>query len=815
MELRGINPQGDSVSASIKSLAEVNKNEFETYQYGSNPHSVVYTNGMTNQKREVDLQEVAQASGIRNVQFHFDPEQAKSEGLIVPRDIDKGVAYNLERIKTDDLRQKYLAEKGYKNVVQDGDDFYSFENGKMYPINNKDGLDASDLVRLVAHAGRDIGSATAATAAIGGGAVAALPSGGSSVALGVAAAGAAGAVGGTIGEGAQRGFDKLIGADADKYNSQLTGGEEAAAAGKDAAIAGVGGALQPIGAAAVAGAKSLAAPALEKFGGEWGAMAAAKAQAGSALSRLPQGFMQKFASEEQMSAQAALTDTLDLAGQKAMTAEQVKGATGEAANMLKSGAQKPPMGEAEQAFYQQGLRQKYTSDTVQAAKQAQVDSIVESTQGDMDKSRLAELAAQQQENAKKFFGQAGYKKEMETVLSDMSDADASRAAQQKIVTGQASKFARNIGVKVETDPATGEVLGLDSTTFKNFVDNQRDGIFDLAKEHLDSQRAGAAFMETVPSDMVKGQTVSRIRSVVNDLDPALYKGELKEAGKDLINAVEGHAQGANGDVRNAVERFHSLAIDAAEGKNVNPKSRDAIDAINGAMQRYDVASTSARDAVQGYYAGFNKLMEVKSILGKNRGANTPEAFENMIRGLDQIAQSVGDHESRLIQPLVNATHLDMILTGEARTSQPLRNMLTPMAREHMDALQFIKEFDSGAGKERIATSSNQTKKVLGAVAGGIRAKMAGESVVGGMMEGYALSHLVPNTPMGAGKLLSKAGQKISGAAASLVQKGGSAALEGLDSIPGSTAAKAGFTGNLIAETVEEGAVNKMRRRGNE
>lgn len=810
MELRGTNAQGDDVSASIKDLAEINRKDGERVDYGSTPQNVVYTHIGTGKQREVDLKEVAQASGIQNVYFNFDEKTARAQGLIGEREVDPGVAYNLERIKTDDLRKKYLGEKGYgNNVLQDGDDFYTWENGKAYPINNKDGFDASDLIRLAAHAGRDIGSGLAATAAIGGGIVAAGPSGGTSIAGGIAAAGAAGAIGGTIGESAQRSLDNLAGTDAAKYNSQLSPKDSMLSAGKDAVIAGVGGALQPVGTAAFSAGRSILASAAEKLTGEWGAMAAAKSQASAALTRLPQGFMQKFASEEQMSAQAALTDTLDLAGKKAMTADQVNAATGEAANMLKSGAQKPIAGEAEEAAVQQGLRQKYTSQTVEAAKAAQSAAATEVAEKTADEATKSGLATKLINNAKKFFGEGADAKDMTIAFSDSSSTEAAYAAQQKVVAREASKFARGAGLKVDIDEASGAALGLEQKSFKEFIGSQRDTVLDTAEEALQKQRTGSIFMDTVPSDLVKGQTVTRLRQVVNNIDPTLYKGEMKAAANDLISAVEQHTQGANGEIRDAVEKFHTMAIDAAETK-LSPKAKDAIDAVNGAMQRYEIASTTARDAVNGYYQGYNKLLSTKQAYGSNAIIDSPTKTLDMINSLNSTSQAVGDFTKELTRPLVNASYLNNILTGESMKIEntavvdQARGLLTPSAREQFDALEFVKHFDTSAGKE-VVSQASKASGLLGAAIGAGRAAMHGDitGMVTGAIEGYAGGRA-------AGIL-----KNVAKPAGQAVLKGGSEALEYLGRNQSSTFKAAGFLGNIGAESLEEDQINKMRRRGNE
>lgn len=812
MELKGISPEGDAVKATIPEFIEKMQKPMESYSFGHSPTQVIYTDRSTNAQRTVDLQEVAQAAGIRNVSFHFDVKQAKDAGLYEERDIDQSVAYNLERIKTDGQRLQYLKDKGYANPLRNGDDFYTYENGKIYPINNKGGFDLSDFVRMGAHAGRDIGAALGATAAVGGAAVGAVPTLGTSVVAGVAGAAAAGVAGGVTGEAMQRVGDKLLGAEADKYNQNLTGTEEGMALAGDAAMSGIAGAAQPLMALGGAALKTgVIAPALEKLGGEWAAGQAAKLQAQGALARMPQGYMQRFATEEQMSAQAMLNDGMSLLKDKALSAEGMNAVTAEA-KALASGAAKPVPDAAEELFFQQGLRQKFESQTIQQAKSAQYDRMFADAQAAAGEADKAAFIEKQKQHAFDFFGKSGLKKDLETIFDAGADIDASRAAQQRVVAGSVQRFASSIGVKLEKS-LDGEVVGFESASFKRFADRQFDEVFGHANDVLNSQRASAAFFNRTPDGGLKGVVSKEINASVGALDAAAYSGTLRPAARELVEAIAEHGPGQTDRIRAAAEAFQSLAVDVADNTRVTAKTREAMAAITRSLQKYELGSTDAPAAVNGYYAGLNKLVEVKSIFGVNRGAHTPDVFERVVVGAAELSKTVGDHDASLVRPLIEASHLDQILTGEANANPVFRAMLNPAAREKMDSLQFVREFGAATGKDRLASGTDQQKRLVAAVGGGIIGKMTGMGFAEGAAAGYVSGNALPGNVSQGLKMLGRAGETTKAVLGKSAAASTRFASDVLDRAPGTTAAKAGFGKNLLTTGTEEEGVRRMNNRG--
>lgn len=775
MELRGVDENGNFVKAPIKDFAEKMRKPVETVSMGGSPTSFVYTDRTTGQTREVDLQETAQAVGIRNVQFHFDPKQARESGFLGDRDIDKGVAYNLERIKTEPLRLEYLRDKGFQNVVKNGDDYFAFDGGRMFPINNREGLDLSDFARLGATAGRDVGAGAAATAAIGGSAIA---TGGLGLAGGIAVAAAAGAAGGVAGETAQRAIDSLVGADAAKYNRRLSVGEEVEEVGKSALIGGIGGAAQPLLAAGGAKlAEKAVAPAMEfvaeRAGSEFLANQAAKMQANALMTRLPQGAMSRFASAEEASTMAMLNEGKALLKDKSIDAGMMKRITGEGAELLAPGAAKPARDAAEEHFIQAGLRKQYETSAIREAR----EMAVRTAEAEV---REKEAVAAREGLVEAWKGKAEtsfptFKKELETIFNPETSLDTSKAAQEKIVASQAKNFSSATGIKLERDPATNQVLGLDSTSFKQFVGKQVDNVLTESGEYLNSLRTTKGFLNKLPDDRMKGSLIQSINQTLAVTDDAASRAALQ----DLKEQVVRHGSDMTGDgLRPLNDAFTNVAAmhrAIVDNPSLKRSTRTAFDWLDVAMREYDTASSTAPDIVSTFYAGHNKAVEMKILIADSKGAYNDEVFDNVVRGLDQLTRTTGDSAGSFTRPLVEAVHMDHILS-RGNAASPVVDMLTPAAREHMNALAFVKNYEH-YGKKVIPTESSESKQAKRFGAGALNAGLAmvrGGDVSDAFIAGYLGGGILQS---GKAQLVKKAAGKAAGAISGAVKGAGKKAIE--------------------------------------
>jgi len=807
MEISGVNSEGKVVRASVQELGEKLKQKGEDMTYGSSPTHVVYSDRFTGKQREVDLQEVSQASGLKSVDFHLDIEQARKAGAYEDKDIDQATAYNLERIKSNTQRQQYLADKGHKpgTVFKDGDDYYSFVNGKLSPINNRPGFDVSDLTRMAAHAGRDIGATIGSVAAIGGGAVAAVPSGGTSIVAAAALSGGAAMVAGSLGEEAQRAADRIAGNDAAKYNARMGVVEELQSRGQDALVAGVAGVAQPFMNAATAKlGQNIVAPIVKNMG-DWGKTAAAKLEmAGAMALRMPQGWGQKFASEGTMAASSAMAEGRDMLTKGTLKPGEAEQVTRESLEMLSPGRAKPPAkiaaGQAEQA----AMRSQYESATIQKAKERSINELSAQAAAKAEADAAAASIAKNQQTSQVVF--AEHKKDIEVLFDPEASLDTATAAQRKIVTATAQKAAKSYGMKLDTEAVTGLPTGFEQESFDNFVQKQYGLIFDGAADSLNASRQAHMFLQKAAPDAVKQETSTAMRTVINNFDPSIMNGELKGAAKSVLEAIEGHNEHNTTPLRDAVEIFHNLSAKVGDAP-MPGKSREALDTFNGSLHVLEVGSTYHPDVVNGYYAGLNKLMETKGILAKNRGAQTPELFEKVTRQLDQLARTTFDHEGASTQNLINAVHMQDILAGSKQT---IADMLSPDSRVNMKALEFVSSY-AAPQKEVLSTNYTKGQKLAagaaGMVLGHLTDTVTGSPGISTLMMGKAAYDNPAALMKGSGGIRSLLGPVVSGAKA-LAEKTGKAASEVL---AGGNSTKAAAARMYGTEQFEEKKLREWRK----
>lgn len=706
MEIQGYDSTGSLVRAPVGDLVEKLRRPGEVAQMSPLPHVYSFSDGRGGEARTVDLQEMAQAAGMTSVAYNFDPAAARKAGLIQDREVDSGIAYNLERIERDVDKLDFLKTKGYQNVVRSGDDYYATTGaGKFEPINNRDGLDWSDVIRMGAHAGRDVAAGVAGAygvaAAVGGGVVA----GPAGAAAGLAAGAAAGAAGGVAGETAQRLLDKGLGAEADRYNSELGVGDEAARLGRSAGMGALGGATEFGAAVAGPALRAGVAPVTKNFG-EWGAREAAKAQAGWAAARLPGGYMQRFASPEQAVAQDLLNEGIQAVGRKAMTPGELGEVTKEATE-LAAGAAKPTGDVAQNLAEQQALRQAYESRTITDAATREFEDQARKVEA----GRLAKSFADKEEilREKAMEHYAPRKVELETIFDDAADKQKSIAARDAITDEQINLISREAGVKVERE-AGGRVVGLHGPSLGKFIQKEAGEIVETAEATLFDSRGAASFLEQVPDATIKGAVSTQIRQELKAL-PAELAGTLRSTLQSI--SMHGRPQSGEG-VAEAFTASHK-ALAAAERGKLSGTERVAVENVRTALETYDMAATRAPEVVRSFYTGMRETGAAWPQVMRDAFPDHTETSK-MFEMLRNIAAGTHDPSGQTTSRLGTVLQLDFQLQNPASQSPYIaRNLLGDRIASRMRSLDYLYTRDFGA-REQIKTRTGGVRSLMDGLA---------------------------------------------------------------------------------------------------
>lgn len=746
MEFEAIS-NGKTVRASYQDLAKAAANDGERMLgMGSTPYEVIYQDDERRVRRTVDLREVASASGLDKVDFKFDRDKAIELGLMSKdAKVDQGDVYNLERIKTEEGRMKYLTDKGYAGIIKNGDAYYGTKDGSIVPINYTTGLGVDDVTRIGASAGQMVGSGLAVTAAGG----ASIVTGGAALA-GVVGAGVGG---GVAGEAAQRGFDKLVGADAAKYNAELSASEEAVAFGKAGAMGALDAATGQVAGRALAAGKQGVAAGLEAAAGKMGAAnplkqwsegTAVKMQMSALEQRLPSGVFGGAQSEEVAAAQSLLQ-----AGQKKGVSTGTRQESLETAKGLVDGSLRRGAVASEEEMAQQAiLRQQAEALSQKAAKE----------QGESFASELAKKTGRTQDQilveekfkdtSRELFG-SKYAKELDEIFAEGGSKEAADAARSKLEAEVVDRFAKQSGIKVARDPVSGFVTGVDQDSMRSFLSKTVDTTFTDASEFIKASKTKINPGDIIPPSAVKQETITALNGVAGALkDKAL--GELKTDVSKVVAAVKGHTEDAASQarLRDAIGALEDRVRTQYGSSGVNEQTAMALRRIEEATSRYQINATSNVEGlqqvlnIQGEYMTMRK-MAADGVL--DSGGGTAKFME----GMQTLERLTGDSRATNIREAVAALDLEATLRG---VKSEVRSLMEPGERAYADAFQFIRH-----NTIQKATGAKAKEGILGKVAGNPMAEEVMELVAGLVPGGRAA--------LAATRLAGASGVALSGAAA--------------------------------------------------
>lgn len=714
---------GEVHSFNVKEFAEKMVKGRETYRMGNSPTEFIYNNPNNGKERSVNLLEVAQSVGIKNVQFKFNAEAMQKQGFMnTEHEPDNDVAYNIERIKTAKGRANYLRDKGYQDVYQDGDNYFGMKDGMMIPINNEDGLDSTDIVRFVANLGRDVGSAAGVTAAIGGGAVAAPFTGGATLAGGVAVAGVAGAAGGVIGEAAQRGVESVFGIEASKYNSEMTASEEAASAGESALIGGIGGILQPLMAFGGGKIAGLVGRKLSGSSNEFVKTAATKLEASSLSAKLPQGYMQKYASSEEAAAATEMGKAVAAKGRGDISTEGLGKVTSETEEMLASGVAKKSENEMVEDATQGALEQTWKSKELAKAENEAIRKKTAQANDEALERQISEGVEKAKVSVMDEYGGKSLqmKKAAEVMFDPDSGLDEALIAKNKMINTKLASMKKRFGMKY-SEAGDGTVDGIEKASLDKFMMKEVTEIFDNADQYLGSFRHNAPTLEIVPEDGIKKTVIDSLSAEVKNM----ASPEDSAAVKSLITAIDGHGVNDSKVIRDAFDNFHNVVKDS-ESPNLSK--------VVESLESYEMMATKGNAAVKGFYQGQRKRVEMMDLINSADSTWDNDLVRNVVYGMQDLTRATGDLDARWTEKLIDGLHLQSVLTGNE--SIGLSELLTPTSRKSYQNFNFISQFDDYLGNERykaMTATDRASKKAL----------LYGGGVMTGLMRGSGLleSHM--------------------------------------------------------------------------
>lgn len=776
MEFEAIK-DGKVVRTSFDKLANAGKIEGEKFVgLGSAPYEATYQDPERGTTRNVDLRQLAQASGLESVNFKFDRDKAVEQGFMAKEaKVDQGDVYNLERIKSEAGRMQYLTDKGFTGIVKSGEGYYGTKNGSIVPINATVGIGLDDVTRIGAHAGRDVGAAIGATAAVGAG----IATGG----LALAAGAASGAAGGVAGEAVQRLGDKVFGAEADKYNKQLGFAEEA----KGVAVDGAVGAASFVGGQAIgrAGAalKGAAAKGLEAGAekaralganavAEWGEGVAAKAQMSVVEQRLPGGAFSRFSSEENAAAQQLIS----AGNQKGITAGTRKEAAQAAEGIIDGSLRKGATASAEEQAMQAQLREGHeqiAKRAAQEAEKAKLTSLVGKTGRD---EATVVFEERMKDRAKEVFPQFG--KELDEVFAEKGSKEAADAARGKVESHIVDSFTKATGLKLEKDTA-GKPVGIDQDSMRSFVSEKVTQTFGDAEDFIRSAKAKIAPGDVIPDSAIKQEVTSQLNATIGAVKDALPL-EVREQTKKVIAAINKHADNKESrlallDATDALE--DSIRKNYGSGGVGKNTADDALTQLEEQLAKYHASSTSNVDGLEVALNVQKKYMSLK----KMRADGVFDADGGTAAFMDEmktLARVTGDDRASGITQSITALDMESTLRGKA---SPFRDLLEPGEREFADAFQFIRHntIEKGAG---------EVKK--GVVGKAVAHPMAeeGMELMAGLVPGGRSVLAAARLARSAGGVAGAAGSGVR-AAAEAARGLGSAAASGTRAVAGNRTAQ--------------------------
>lgn len=691
MELQGVDSNGKLVKARFDEFAKDNTGESEVFAgVGSTPAHARYRNTKTNEIREADLRLLAEQGGLSKVRFKFDPEMAKEMGFINKNSVDTGMAYVVERIRSDNGKNQYLKDKGYVNIFNDGDDFYQAKDGYITPINNVDGIDRSDFMRIAAHAGRDVGAASAAIAT----GIGSAATGGAAL-LGIGAATAAGAAGGEM---VQRGVDKLIGSDADKYNSRMDLGDEALGVAKDAAVGAVTGIVgqgaTAVGYKALAAGSKAASGIAEKAGVEaaskWFGDYAAKKEAGYVAASMPGGWLNSAKTAEEAKAIEIMKDTM----QPGKTIEAVKEGTKLAQGELALGRAKESGNQAaaQSAEFSQNTLRELFKQNEEARMLEQSKNIMEKNVFDAGRAqRVSAYREDAREKVKEVFG-GKYGKEVDEILSP----ETSKAVADRHVAQIEKEFFTDIknstGVKIGYEKSTGgfdvnEASLIDWTS--KMINDKADKVGMNADHYA---QAGLKFAK-VPSDQEKGTLLSlldkaaeTVRTAGSDIGS---KASVDTASviENLSKVISKQSPVNTDDTTFAIRQFMKQAREVAGDGSIPPSVHSAMKNVSNLVFGYAESGSANLRALDAAYTLHNKAIDSKELL-RDAIYSDKGGINFVVGHFDDLCRTAGDYNGVESSAIAKMWYLKSKVDGNVdKEAFNLMNDVDRMQVGSLEALQ--------------------------------------------------------------------------------------------------------------------------------
>lgn len=712
MELQGLDENGQIVKARFDDFAKDNAQDGEVFAgVGSTPAHIRYRKG--DQFREIDSRELASQAGIKQVQFNFDTKMAKEMNLL-QSDVNSGVAYNLERIRSDVGRREYLVGKGRAGVFNNGDDYFAVENGYVKALNNEDGFDWSDVARLGAKAGRDIG-AIAGVAAVGAGAAA---TGGAAL----VAVGAAGAGGAAIGEMGQRLFDKAIGADAAKYNAKLSGAEEVVGAATDVgagALQAVGGqfASKAIGFAGMKAAQG-AAQITEKIGSEkaaaWTANVAARRESGYLASQMPGKWLQSAGSAEEAKAMSILKES-SLPGK---STESIKKGISEAKE-LTSGKMKVPTDpskeatDIDQAQLQQIFKNKTAQQEAQKAEQEAADEFSKSTLAEREES----FKQDQIQTAKDVFSGA-HGELIDKVFSPTVTQNEAAVAAAKVESSFVKSLSKNTGVKIETD-SSGRAIRVDDESLVRFTTKKIEQEVDAVASNADKSATFGFDFLRAPTEHEKAFLSGELKNAIGSAEKIAGTMSDKEASgvigtiTRLKNAIDGHTNLTNEDATHAIRQFIKDSREYASMGNLPPSVHNMLENANNAVFAYATENSKQPMMLDMAYAAQSKVLDMKKLI-RNEIHGQDGGVEFLVKHLNDMSRIGGDPSGEVASEVAGLWHMKLKLSGG--DSSKAFSLMNDKSRLQYSALDAVKNHGTLVPKKASIDTAPAEESLMSSIA---------------------------------------------------------------------------------------------------
>ncbi len=689
---------------------------------GSAPTSALVRNKNTQEMYEVDLKEAMRNSGFEGIKFQFDAKEASKNGMLTYGGVDNKDSYNLARLKNSDLQQQYLDNKGYASTFNDGEDWYGVKDGYIHSITNTSELGKVDALKSwgakqLAGAGSMVG-AIAVTTLTGVGAAA---TGGAALAV----AGAASGVGAVIGETAQRGIDYLVSPEVAELNSTLSAGEEAKNVGIEAAGGAVGGVLgQYMGkgiAKATVSAYGAGAKATTGAAEEWFTKQQTKAHLSYLEQQLPSGFMQKFASSEEASANDLLktgafkqaskkeqiADLQNTMGKKVDDSLQDSLAPGSTKQVLRSGD------EAQEAAFQKQARESYKKQQETIRQKQQVVEENKMNSSKLSEEKITEYSGHFDDLSRSSFKDNA--KHVDNILGEnVSKADADKA--YNTLLKEHTDGLQTDGLKIAKDDK-GKITGFDPASMDTFLSNKTQKIYKDTAKYVEEARGEFKYSQR-PDSSVQGTTIDAL----NKISGTTKNDELKAQLFNVKEAIRNHNSDNQESTKTIFDNFHKFINNNAS--KLDQSSMDAVISAQNATMLYESKAASNAGAFSQYMHTQSNMTEIVGLEKSGLFKNNKDYHVDLLSELEHMSGNSGSITKEISQVF----HLNDVLHG--KYDSPFRKNVSAFAKDKNDALAYL-SIKKDTKKEVESTSSGV---VAGVTAFGV-AKASGAGYIESLLIG--------------------------------------------------------------------------------